>query len=231
MVSAFFKSLNETSVHLEQSFGIELVDFSLWIGDSELLFLGEPHVSHVVLREVREEICPAKSEIRVFLNVFNREMLGNVVLLFVVEFVEAGLRFGELVERLVSVLTHESPGQRQAIVVILDVGLLLLQQAEFVSEPKGLDEFVLGPLLSLLKRVFVESEEVVKEVNIESLDLLVEHDVLREGIIVLVDCVKGVADAHQLMLHGEEAVSDHVETVSLDDRPFLDQLWLGRDNI
>jgi hypothetical protein len=49
LVAAFLEGLNETSVHLEKCFGIKLVNFSRWVGDSKLLFLREPHVSHVVL--------------------------------------------------------------------------------------------------------------------------------------------------------------------------------------
>lgn len=61
LVAALIKGLDETSVHLEERFGIELVNFSLWVGDSELLFLREPHVSHVVLRQIRQEIRSTKS--------------------------------------------------------------------------------------------------------------------------------------------------------------------------
>jgi hypothetical protein len=136
-----------------------------------------------------------------------------------------------LVERLVGILTNECSGQRQPIVVILDVGLLFLQQAELLSKPEGLNELVLSSLLSLLERIFVEGEKVVEVVNVEAFDLLVQHDEFGEGIIVLVDGIQGVADAQELMLHREEAVSDHVETVSLDDRPFLDHLGFGSNEI
>jgi hypothetical protein len=100
-----------------------------------------------------------------------------------------------LVERLVGILTYECSGQRQPIVVILDIGLLFLQQAELLSKPEGLNELVLSSLLSLLERILVEGEKVVEVVNVEAFDLLVEHAVFGEGIVILVECIQGVTDA------------------------------------
>ena len=100
-------------------------------------------------------------------------MLRNVALMFMIEFVEAGLGVWKLVIRFVGIDTYESSTQRQPVVEILDVGLLFLQQAELVSKPKGLNEFVLSSLLSLLERILVEGEKVIEVVDVEAFDLLV----------------------------------------------------------
>ena len=88
------------------------------------------------------------------------------------QFVEADFLLRKLVKWLVGVLANESSRQRKAIIEMFNVGLLLLEQAEFVSEPEWLDEFVLSPLLSLLERILIKSEEIVKEVNVEEFDLI-----------------------------------------------------------